>query len=128
MIRAMRRTLLRLLSDRKSVFLIGFLIGAFLAIVLHIYQTVVSKARAKEALASRRNYDFAYERWLRSAEGLESFDVDPDIGRYNFSQEDIKAREANFLHDKVPCRKSKKSLAPVRPSIVQFSSRSTQPA
>ena len=77
----LRRLWLRVTTDRLSVFLVGFLIGVFLAVLVTYSRSRAAAARASaESDGPIRPYDFAYELWL-AARGMESAPVDPDVGR-----------------------------------------------
>ena len=93
---------MRVTTDRLSVFLVGFLIGVFLAVLAHYSRSRAAAARASaESDGPIRPYDFAYELWL-AARGMESAAVDPDVGRYNTSAEaKSEVNEAEFLKREV---------------------------
>lgn len=92
----------RVTTDRLSVFLVGVLIGVFLALLAHYSRNRAAAARASaETNGLLRPNDFAYELWL-AARGMESVPVDPDVGRYNMSAEvKSEVNEAEFLKRKV---------------------------
>ncbi len=97
-----RRLWRRVASDRVSVFLLGFLIGVFLAVALHVAKNRAAAAKAAVELGRPlRDYDFAYEKWL-DAGGLKRVGLDPDVGRYNTSSEEKeRTLESEYLRRKV---------------------------
>jgi glycoprotein-N-acetylgalactosamine 3-beta-galactosyltransferase len=93
---------LRVMSDRTSVFLVGFLLGVVLALLTHYTKSSAVAARAAADIEHPlREYDFAYEKWLE-IRGMQRSSLDPDRGRYNMSAEEKeKVVEAAYLRKRI---------------------------
>ena len=87
-----------ILTNRKYTFIFGAILGAFLAVILHIIQSIsplmfiesiwpasdklVQKNSDVLNYENSKNYDFAYEKWLQENYKLKSCALNPDILRY----------------------------------------------
>ena len=89
-----------ILTNRKCTFIFGAIIGAFLALILHIIESIsplifiesiwpASDKNVKENHETNYensvNYDFAYENWLQETYKIKSCALNPDVLRYTNS-------------------------------------------
>ena len=107
-----------ILTNRKCTFIFGAIIGAFLALILHIIESIsplifiesIWPASDKNVQVNHDlnyensvNYDFAYENWLQETYKIKSCALNPDVLRYTNSTDFGKCGDngklENFIRD-----------------------------